>query len=525
MYSIKAKLVAVITILVFGLFSAAAFLLIKEQQKESTQDIFFKARSFSELTSPLIVENYNLYLAQNGFVYFNREMAGIFQKTQDIDAIQVFEYSGRVLYDSVLESEKQYQGPERPITDPDLLEQTQAHNPSVHTQEGRTIYLKEDEDGNYEYVDNNEQSIEDLGALERLDYLVYPINDEFAVLFHVNYQRLDDLIKAAALRIVFLAVMGMIVGLLTIIFFANRITKPLKKLTASSGIIAKGDFQHRVTIKTHDELELLGNAFNKMAEDLDKSTKALVYKERVAKELEVAQKIQADLIPKNIPKLEGLDISAGLIPAEEIGGDVYDFLKRDDQNTMFYLGDVTGHGVPSGILGSIANALFFSKLENPNLKEIMVEVNKVIKAKSLANMFLTLCLLNWETTQKKLTFVNAGHEPILHYSKANNSVSVIKSGGIALGMFPDISKMINEQEIQIQPGDYIVLYSDGIPEAWKNEKENYGMERFQSSVQQFGSLENSTAIRNAILQNVKEFIGDYKQMDDITIMIVKRTED
>lgn len=524
MYSIKTKLVAVITILIVGLFSAAAFLLIKEKQKELTQDIFFKARSFSELTSPLIVENYNLYLAQSGFVYFNREMAGIFQKTQDIDAIQVFEYSGKVLYDSVLEKEKQYQGPERPITDEWLIEQVQAHNPSVRTHEGRTVYLKEDEDGNYEFVDFNEQPTENLGALERLEYLVYPINDEFAVLYHVNYQRLDDLIRADALRIVFLAVLGMIVGLLLAIFFANRITNPLKKLTESSGIIAKGDFQHRVAIKTHDELELLGNAFNKMAEDLDKSTKALVYKERVAKELELAQKIQADLIPKDIPKLEGLDISAGLVPAEEIGGDVYDFLKRNDQNTMFYVGDVTGHGVPSGILGSIASAMFFSEAENPNLKNIIVEVNRVIKAKSLANMFLTLCLLNWDNSQKKLTFVNAGHEPILHYSKASNSVSIIKGGGIALGMFPDISKMINEQEISIQPGDSIVLYTDGIPEAWKNEKENFGMDRFQASVQQYGNLENATAIRNSILQSVKEFIGDYKQMDDITIMVVKRTD-
>ncbi len=524
MYSIKTKLVAVITILIVGLFSAAAFLLIKEKQKELTRDIFFKARSFSELTSPLIVEDYKLYLAQNGFVYFNREMADIFQKTQDIDAIQIFEYSGKILYDSVLEAEKQYRGPERLIGDQGLLEQTRAHNPSIRTREGRTIYLKEDEDGNYDYVDAHEEPVESLGALERLDYLVYPINDEFAVLYHVNYQRLDDLIRADALRIVFLALTGMILGLLSIIVFANRITKPLKKLTESSGIIAKGNFQHRVDIKTHDELELLGNAFNKMAEDLDKSTKALVYKERVAKELELAQKIQADLLPKNIPKLGGLDISAGLVPAEEIGGDVYDFLKRDDQNTMFYLGDVTGHGVPSGILGSIANAMFFSESDNPSLKDIMIEVNRVIKAKSLANMFLTLCLLNWNSEQKKLTFVNAGHEPILHYSKANNSVSLIKGGGIALGMFPDISKMINEREIQIQLGDYIVLYSDGIPEAWRNEKENYGMDRFRASVQQFGNLENATAIRNAILQNVKDFIGDYKQMDDITIMVVKRTE-
>jgi HAMP domain-containing protein len=524
MYSIKTKLVAVITVLIVGLFSAAAFLLITEKQKELTQDIFFKARSFSELTSPLIIDNYKLYLAQKGFIYFNREMAGIFQKTQDIDQIKVYEYQGELLYDSVLESEQQYEGPTRLVTEDEIRGEIQAHNPSVLTQSERVLYLKKDENGLIQYVDKNEKPMEELGALERLEYLIYPVNDQYAVLYHVNYERLDSLIRADAIRIIFLAVLGMIVGLLMAIFFANKITNPLKKLTESSGIIAKGDFKHRVTIKTHDELEILGSAFNKMAEDLDISTKALVFKERVAKELELAQKIQQDLLPKEVPQLEGLDISAGLVPAEEIGGDVYDFLKRDDKNTMFYLGDVTGHGVPSGILGSIANAMFYSKLANPNLKEIMVEVNKVIKVKSLANMFLTLCLLNWESEQKKLTFVNAGHEPIIHYTAASKDVSLVKAGGIALGMFPDITKMIDEKEILLQVGDCIILYSDGIPEAWRSEKESYGMERFNAAVKEFGNLENATAIRNAILQNVKEYIGDYKQMDDITIMVVKRIE-
>ena len=159
----------------------------------------------------------------------------------------------------------------------------------------------------------------------------------------------------------------MVVGLFLSFFVANRITKPIKKLTKGVGIIAKGDFQYRVKINTHDEIEILGDAFNQMAVDLDKSTKALVYKERVAK------KIQEDLIPKQLPIMEGLDISAGIVPAEEIGGDVYDFINKDDNNIMFYIGDVTGHGVPSGILGSAANAMFFSKAKDTSLKQIVIE--------------------------------------------------------------------------------------------------------------------------------------------------------
>lgn len=522
MYSIKTKLVAIITLLIVGLFTLAAVLLIYEKQKELTQDIFFESRTFGELTANDIVENYNLYLAENSFVYFNREITGIFQKTQNIDTIKVFKYTGDVLYDSEQESERQYEGPAREVADSNLLKQIQAFYPSIRTLEGRIVYLKKNESGNIEYVDINENPVEPVGELERIEYFVFPVAEEFAIGYQVNYENLDALIRADAIRIILLAVLGMIIGLILAIFISNKITRPIKRLKKGSEIIATGDFEHRVNIQTHDELEILGNAFNKMAADLDKSTKALVYKERVAKELELAKKIQEGLIPKKIPKLKGLDISAGIVPAEEIGGDVYDFLKRDEENTIFYIGDVTGHGVPSGILGSIANAMFFSHLKDPNIKDIMVEVNRVLKAKSPPNMFITLCLLNWSEKERELKYVNAGHEQIIHYKNSDKSVDLLKGGGIALGMFPDIKKMIQEQNISLEKGDCAILYSDGIPEAWKTEKEQYGMDRFKEAIQKYGSLETATAIRNAILKDVSDFIGDHKRMDDITIMVIKK---
>lgn len=525
MYSIKTKLIAIITLLIIGLFGSAAFLLIREQQKDLTSDVFFQSRSFGELTADDIVNNYNTYLAQQGFIYFNREITEIFSKTKNIDLIQVFNYSGELLYDSQEEKASQYNGPTRIVEDEEILKQLKANNPSVKTFNNRLIFLKKDEfEEGYtiKYVNENEEAVEPIGELERVQYFVFPVQDEFAVVYHVNYENLDELIREGAIRILVLAGLGVVLGLIMIIFVANRITKPIKTLTKGAGIIGQGDFQHRIKIKTHDELEILGDAFNKMAVDLDNSTKALVYKERVAKELELAQKIQADLIPKKLPVLDGIDVSAGLVPAEEIGGDVYDFLQRDENNVMFYVGDVTGHGVPSGILGSIANAMFFSNVKNPKLKNIVVEVNRVLKAKSLANMFITLVLLNWDKTNQVLSYVNAGHEQMLHFNAQTGDVSLLKGGGIALGMFPDITKMVEEQVAPLGPNDVLVLYSDGIPEAWKNEKENYGIDRFKSTLQQYANLPTATEIRNSILKNVKEFMGDYKQMDDITIVVLKR---
>lgn len=522
MYSIKTKLIAVITLLIVGLFATAAIVLIREKQKELTNDIFFESRTFGELTANIIADDYNLYLAEGSFVYFNREINDIFQKTQDIDKIEVLNYTGELLYDSIEETQRQYEGPIRKVTDPGLLQQIQAFYPSIRTIGDRIIYLKKDENGAIKYVDINENPVTELGDLERIRFFIFPTGDEFAIAYHLNYANLDAMIIADAIRIALLALLGMIIGLILAIFVANKITRPIRKLKKSSEIIATGDFEHRVNIKTHDELEILGNSFNKMAADLDKSTKALIYKERVAKELELAKKIQDGLIPKEIPDLKGLDISAGVVPAEEIGGDVYDFLKRDDENTMFYVGDVTGHGVPSGILVSITSAMFYSHLKNPDMKEMMIEVNRVLKAKSPPNMFITFCLLNWNEKNEKLTYVNAGHEQIIHYKESDKSVGLLKAGGIALGMFPDIRKMISEQEILLEKDDCAILYSDGIPEAWRSEKEQYGMDRFKNAVQKYGSLETATAIRNAILKDVSDFIGDHKRMDDITIMVIKK---
>jgi len=259
-----------------------------------------------------------------------------------------------------------------------------------------------------------------------------------------------------------------------------------------------------------------------MAKELEVSTKALVYKERVAKELEIAANIQKDLLPKEIPLVPGLDISAGLLPAEEIGGDCYDFIQTG-KDLLMYLGDVTGHGVPSGIIVSIANALIYNYSEIGDMKELLVRVNRILKKKTVSSMFITLVMIYWDASNKKLKYVSAGHEQLLHYHASDKTVTLEPAGGLALGMVLDISGLLNEQVVDMQQGDVLIAYSDGIPEAWKNEKEMYGMDGLKRALSEYGILENALAIRNAILADVKEFMGGWKQMDDITLLVLKRT--
>lgn len=525
MKSLKTKLVLGISLFVFVLFAIVSFLFLSEKQRELTNDIFVNARSFAELTAEGIVNDYNLFLPQESFVYFNREIQSVFAKFQDLSAVQVVSFSGELVYDSETESEKQYEGAARKIDDADLLGQVQSRNPSVATLDtSRTVFFKKTETGDFDAVNANETPVAPLAPDERIRYFVQPATDAFAVVYHVSYANLQDRINQTFLRGILMAVFGVGLGIWLAYVFAIRITRPIKKLTEGAGVIATGNFKHRVQVKTKDEIFTLANAFNRMAKELEISTKALVYKERVAKELELAAQIQKEFLPKEIPKMAGMDIAAGLLPAEEIGGDCYDFIQVDKDNLLMYLGDVTGHGVSSGIIVSIANALIYNYAgKQVPLKELLVEVNKILKVKTSSNMFITLVLLHWNALESKLKYVSAGHEQMIHYHAKTGKVTLTPAGGLALGMIDDIGNILQESEVQLEEGDSLVVYSDGIPEAWKNEKEMYGMARFKRSVGEYSDLPSALAIRNAILADVKEFAGEWKQMDDVTVIVLKRT--
>lgn len=520
-FSLRTKLIIAITFFTILLMGSAAVLFIREKTLELGRDIFVNQTAFSELTAPEVAKNNELYLAQQSFVLFNREIKGLFQKNPDLAQVQFVNYQGEVLYDSGVESEKQYEGPTRVLKDAETLKQVQSQNLSLRTNK-RIVYLKKTAEGEVSFVDENEKTVDPYNPTERISYIVQPAENRYAAIYMISYKNLDERIAAMRTRIILLAVFGVLIGFALAYVFSTRIVKPIKLLSISTAIIAKGDFTHRVDVRTGDELEILGNAFNKMAEDLDASTKAMIYRERVEKELELAAKIQKQILPKEMPKILGLDIAAGLIPADEIGGDVYDFIPVGN-DLMMYLGDVTGHGVPSGIVVSIANALFYTFAQKGNVKDVLVESNKVLKAKTSASMFITTCMLQWKTLEQKMEYCSAGHELILHYHAKDDRVTEAPGGGVALGMLPDVSKTLNIQEVTpFEKGDVLLIYSDGIPEAWRSQKEQYGMGRLKRVLQEYATLPSALAVRNGILSDVKEYMGNYKQMDDITLIVLRK---
>ncbi len=520
---IRGKLVLAISILMIVVFVLAAYLFINEKKNEMADDIYFNSLAFSKLTAQKIVDNYDLYLVQNSFVYFNREMQGIFSQNEDVSDIKVLSWMGEVLYDSSKDIDQRYEGEIREISDSILLNQLRSQNISLRTLDGEVFYLKENIDGDYDFVDRNENKISSFETGTLFDYILVPVSEKYAVLYSLHYDNLQIRVARVMERVIYLALFAVFLGVLLSVFMSSHVTKPVQDLVFGAKEIAKGNFKTQVNIKTGDELEFLGLAFNEMAKNLEIGMKARFYKERVSHELELASKIQQQIIPKKIPSIEGLDISAGLLSAEEIGGDIYDFLLLNDKKLLMYLGDVTGHGVPAGIVSSIASSLFYGYSVNDNLKEILLNVNRVMKAKTMPTMFMTLCLTSWDVDKKEFKYISAGHEQIIHYKANNREVELKPAGGIALGMIPDIDKHIQEQIINLEKDDVLIIYSDGIPEAWKTEKEKYGMDRFLALVKEKASnIQSAEKLKEIILKDVRDFAQGHKQMDDVTLIVVRK---
>lgn len=521
--SLKTKLIAGMVVLLIVAFGISSLLLIQQKKEELGWDTYLSVKSFSDLTAHHIIDVYEQYLSQDSFIYFNREIQELFDQTQEVVAIGIATYDGEVLYDSTDEEARQYTGETR-YAEEFMMERIQATYPSYELDDGRVVYVRTDVEGEVDYLDVNENDVRAISASDRIESVIYPFGAQYALIYVPSYDVLEARVQAMWVRIMLLAAFAVLIGAAFAYFFSTGVTRPIKKLRDGAEKLGEGEFKTRVDVKTHDEVGVLAKTFNKMAVDLEKSMDARVYQERVGKELELAAGIQQDLLPKSMPKIPGLDVSAGILPAAEVGGDIYDFIQADEENYFGYVGDVTGHGVPAGLLVSVTSALIHSYSHLGDPKQVLVEANKILKDKTGANMFVTLILWHWNTKTQKLNLVSAGHEVALKYTAGPPvTTEELEKGGIALGMMPDIAPLVKDQVVEWDSGDCIVLYTDGVPEAWRNEKEQYGMPEFKRVVTQSCDLPAAEAIKTALLADVKQWTKNYEQKDDITVMVLKRS--
>ena len=240
---------------------------------------------------------------------------------------------------------------------------------------------------------------------------------------------------------------------------------------------------------------------------------------RMSTELNSGNVLQSSLFSYNVPKVAGIDISFFMLPAKEIGGDYYDFLEKDGKLAVV-IGDVSGKGVSAGILVAIMQTYLQNQYKREDdLKKLIVDLNEYLANKISTGMFVTLLIFEWDSKQNKLYYVSCGHEHILHYHSENKTIECIRSGGLALMMDSDIYPYIKNCELDVEKGDAIILYTDGVTETFNPAKEQFGLERL---VEFFEKVPiNRSAVEKLLPQTLLNWRGDDNRTDDTTCMLMQ----
>ena len=523
LHSLKAKFILAFGTLILVLFIVLGLFLVDAKTQELSLDIADSTQSFAQLTSSEFVDAYEQYLKPGNYLAFSRESSALLRQNPAISDLSLNTYGGVILYVASEEQTSRYLGTLRTVTQAADVDRIQSSKMSLLLKDGRVIYVKIDENKDVSYVNFNENPVDAPMAADRIVDIVVPYGNAYALKYSVTYSLMEERLMAAKIQIGVIALVGMLLTLLLSYMLSVSVTNPLKALKEGAIKLATGDFTTRVVVRTKDEVGMLANTFNQMAKDLSAALEIRLYKERISKELELAAKIQSDLLPKERVELPTLGLAGGLDPATEIGGDAFDFIPTASGDTIVYLGDVSGHGVPAGILSSIANGLIYSMRDELDLKNLAVRLNSVIQKKSSNNMFMSMGLTRWNPSTNILTYLNAGHLPLLHYSAKEKKVIEVKLPGIAFGMVDDLTNLVQVQELHLEEGDVVVLYSDGFPEAQDSHHEQYGMQRLRRIVQEAGNdLLTAEGIKNTVFADVLQFIDKEEHLDDITIVVMKR---
>lgn len=252
---------------------------------------------------------------------------------------------------------------------------------------------------------------------------------------------------------------------------------------------------------------------------------SLVEQDRLKQEMQLGQEIQQGFLPKEAPVVTGLKVAAFMQPAREIGGDYYDFILRPGNNgsspLAVVIGDVTGKGLGAGLnMAMVKTTLLTLSREEIGLGEILTKANRILHGQMTFGTFISLLYLQWNPAMRALSFAAAGHCDPLVLRAATSKVERIPSGGIALGLIPEIESKIQERALPLAPGDHVLLFTDGVIEAQNARGEEFGMERLTEAVQRHGPR-GAAGLAAGLREDVAAFIGSEAQYDDITLIVLE----
>ena len=317
---------------------------------------------------------------------------------------------------------------------------------------------------------------------------------------------------------------GFFLLLSVVLVITRTITRPLYHLDRAVGTMASGDLDAPLPeARGNDEVARLTLSFGKMQGDLKAYISQLqattAAKERVARELQIAHNIQMSLVPRTFPPFpthKDFEIFAVLDPARQIGGDLYDFLLLDDEHLCIVIGDVSGKGIPAALFMAVTRSFlraFFREERDPAV--VFARLNDELASQGEANMFVTLFAAIVHLPSGEVRFTNGGHNPPYVLRTGGALDTLPKVGGIIVGAIPDM--IYQTGTFRLEPGDTLVLFTDGVTEARNVAGEFFGEDRTEQELVRLKGNGAESLVR-AMRELVRAFAEGAEQSDDITLM-------
>ncbi len=375
----------------------------------------------------------------------------------------------------------------------------------------------------YIYIDSSERVLSSSFELwdktiDQLDFLLQ--------------KRIHDLMSRKILTFAFVLIILAIVIYLFVSFYRS-VMQTVFVLDEASKKMASGNLNHKIILNNRDELGQVVGAFNNIAEALVGANQEITVLNdrlkaenmRMSAELDVTRKIQHMLLPKDreLNEVVGLDISGFMESADEVGGDYYDVLQHEGR-VKIGIGDVTGHGLESGVLMIMVQTAVRTLLayNEPDPVRFLSAINSAIYdnvQRMKCDKNASLALLDYHEGMLKLS---GQHEEMI-VVRCNGSVERFDTIdlGFPIGLDANIAEFVAETVVQLYSGDVVVLYTDGITEAENMEKVLYGLERLIEVIQ-INWQQTATDIRHAVIDDVRSHIGEQKIFDDITLLVLKQ---
>jgi sigma-B regulation protein RsbU (phosphoserine phosphatase) len=283
--------------------------------------------------------------------------------------------------------------------------------------------------------------------------------------------------------------------------------------------INKGEFQP-------EEIEFAATVGNTAMISLENARlfKETLEKQRLEEELAIAREIQQKLLPKEAPRLNNFELAALNIPTHKVGGDYFDYFPIDAQRYVLTVADVSGKGVPAALLMSNLQATLHAMMSaDVPLEQIVARINNFVYANTTYDKFITFFVGVLNMQDNTFTYVNGGHNPPYYFHQDPATLTSgpfrwLDQGGLLLGMFPGAA--YQSETIQLKPGDWILMYTDGVSEAMRADEEEFSEKRIEEAIHLRLSQPACTAsaMIDAITTAVKNFTTGNSQSDDITLL-------